>query len=1380
MNKGEKKLKLQLAHAFGSSCSANLQNSLGITQEDGAYNLIYPVGKYVAVKSTERLDMSFIKLTEHLEQIQSMCVSPNKKLVALSEKYYDHTLKPGQERKPTLCVYKIQFVTGMKFLNTEKKSLVFTESKGDRFTQMKFSDDSRFLFLQTSDNKLVYVDVTSSSQNKQIKEIASGFDLKKQATQLSFNPKDQHQVYASGDGFFLGFNIKEGQFFPIDAPIKRLNYNQNFINHCWVDESRIALANDYQDVYIIDKVNNEVKLEIQDAFQLNGQINPNYNITSMIGFSRGLILGAKNGYFSIWIKNDDNKNNIPEDEFYQLIHLTTFKSERKNQVCGMDISNDEILAIQFENSDIATLELNKILPQLAEPIQQFKDMSKKLKKKIYFDYIYDGFHSGPISSLDICYQRPLIVTVSRQDSTIRIWNYKNFKCEQARRFLIDEKVSTIDEKYPLICAGIHPDGYMLAVGFVDKLRIFHILNNELRTYKEISVKQVSVIQYSQGGQYLAVSYPKPKSQYYQTIIYNSYTLEIVRVLKTHTKAVTSIHWENNDQSVATCGLDGNIFKYSDYIYSADKTEFGHQAKLQTLIFNEKTETWMAAGYDDKIQKGVLCESSIKDGEQRNERHILNGTYGGYQINTFQYCRTYHNYTGIIAGNNDGYITTYNHIFTPYFQDRIAAHDKPVSFLRISPDGLHCMTAGQDGNVFIFNIQEINEEGNVLSIKGSEKDDQNINPRAGVVDPGLADVVLVSKDEIEKYLAEQKKLQNDLEDLGNKMEYQTQEEKKEMESRIAEVKEKCQLEIRQAHERYEELKRQKTIIEKESANLRKGMENNHLKGVEELENLYEKKLAYENDKYLKLEQELLEERMKFDKKLKSIENKHDSAVNELKAEFNDNFHKAETMYETTKATAKELNQHYQEKLDQQEEEHEMEIRELNDRQATQIAELQDKIADLLSKNDMFKREEKTIEENMTKMKQKMKETEEHKDRLIQALSDANNQIEILKQDKKNYEEQLVKKEKKIHEYKYKINDLQKQKHVLSFRATEMRKSLEPKEAKIDKLKDELFKLEGEFEQMLKNNQKQKEEMDKMKNQIETLQKSLKVQIGLTNQKDSLLNKIIMQIHDCVKETDIKQWNQVMQTLYDQFVINANIKKSNHDQQGVDEMSRHIKLLENRINQMNNSSQKIVTRKEQDIHKKLKENAELIYDLNELRKQKREEQKQHQDQIDRLKEKNEIDRKKLEDELELYKKRAYNNNYGSKLNSNMMSRTQQNFDTRNPNRPQSMRQGNKKAGKVVFGSLFDSKTLGQFDRAKISDLMAEKELDQEKQAELQLKNLRLKIRSHKQQFNCHDQILDEEILYLQEQELTSRGMGGGYFQNQIDTRPQTGGGFQQNRF
>ncbi len=40
-----------------------------------------------------------------------------------------------------------------------------------------------------------------------------------------------------------------------------------------------------------------------------------------------------------------------------------------------------------------------------------------------------------------------------------------------------------------------------------------------------------------------------------------------------------------------------------------------------------------------------------------------------------------------------------------------------------------------------------------------------------------------------------------------------------------------------------------------------MENNHLKAIEELEALYEKKLAFENEKYMQQEYTLIEERMK---------------------------------------------------------------------------------------------------------------------------------------------------------------------------------------------------------------------------------------------------------------------------------------------------------------------------------------------------------------------------------------------------------------------------------------------------------------------------------------------------------------------------------------
>jgi len=41
---------------------------------------------------------------------------------------------------------------------------------------------------------------------------------------------------------------------------------------------------------------------------------------------------------------------------------------------------------------------------------------------------------------------------------------------------------------PLLCVSIHPNGYYLASGFVDKVRIFHLVYNDLRTYRDIGLK----------------------------------------------------------------------------------------------------------------------------------------------------------------------------------------------------------------------------------------------------------------------------------------------------------------------------------------------------------------------------------------------------------------------------------------------------------------------------------------------------------------------------------------------------------------------------------------------------------------------------------------------------------------------------------------------------------------------------------------------------------------------------------------------------------------------------------------------------------------------------------------------------------------------------
>jgi hypothetical protein len=107
---------------------------------------------------------------------------------------------------------------------------------------------------------------------------------------------------------------------------------------------------------------------------------------------------------------------------------------------------------------------------------------------------------------------------------------------------------------------------------------------------------------------------------------------------------------------------------------------------------------------------------------------------------------------------------------------MSVHQGEITKIRCSPDGRYVFTCGADGAVFVFQVSEVSNEGQIFASKaGGEareaiEDADKINPKATVVDENLADVVMVARSEIETYIAEQKKLQNDLQDLDYKTDF----------------------------------------------------------------------------------------------------------------------------------------------------------------------------------------------------------------------------------------------------------------------------------------------------------------------------------------------------------------------------------------------------------------------------------------------------------------------------------------------------------------------------------------------------------------------------------------------------------------------------------
>jgi WD40 repeat protein len=118
-----------------------------------------------------------------------------------------------------------------------------------------------------------------------------------------------------------------------------------------------------------------------------------------------------------------------------------------------------------------------IKKKVMRPTDLFEDEHdpEEIRRKVNLKYVYDGFHNGSINSMSICKHRPFIVTCSQEDSTIRIWNYLNYKCELARKFYVGAGEDSQGNIKPLSCVALHPNGYYMAVAFINKLRFYHIL-----------------------------------------------------------------------------------------------------------------------------------------------------------------------------------------------------------------------------------------------------------------------------------------------------------------------------------------------------------------------------------------------------------------------------------------------------------------------------------------------------------------------------------------------------------------------------------------------------------------------------------------------------------------------------------------------------------------------------------------------------------------------------------------------------------------------------------------------------------------------------------------------------------------------------------------
>lgn len=167
--------------------------------------------------------------------------------------------------------------------------------------------------------------------------------------------------------------------------------------------------------------------------------------------------------------------------------------------------------------------------------------------------------------------------------------------------------------------------------------------------------------------------------------------------------------------------------------------------------------------------------------------------------------------------------------------------------------------------------------------------------------------------------------------------------------------------------------------------------------------------------------------------------------------------------------------------------------------------------------------------------------------------------MLEQEREEVTEKLKKRETDLYKYKFKIKDLQKSKHVLTHRTTEMRASLEPKEQRIEDLKDQLLNLEKVFEQQMKKMNQLGKELAKRQSKINTLHLDLGQQKEATAEQEKTIIKFASDVHKIVQTKDEKAYVTGVMKLNQDYVMSTvayeeALGKGKKDPEALEELDR----------------------------------------------------------------------------------------------------------------------------------------------------------------------------------------------------------------------------------
>ncbi|XP_072366701.1 cilia- and flagella-associated protein 57 [Scyliorhinus torazame] len=1110
-------------HVFG--LEASVVNNVFYFDDQ---SIMYPAGSGCVRYNIDQKWQKLFPGSEKCQGMLALALSPNRRYLAISEK--------GE--RAMVAIYDIQHDQSKK-----KKLLSVNDLQAQEFVSIAFSPDSKYLIAQSGkpDWTLIYW----LWKKQKIIGVMKTTTNANPVYQISFNPQDNTQICVVGDGVLKLLRYSDGN-------LKQTNFQklelQNFLAHAWMPEDRIIVGTDMGKLYLFELAELHweytIMLDVRKSAsvsQLPSLPPPQPKVTAITIYSKGFMCSAGPGVVYIFERGEEKDTfkkirvvKIPQDPY-----STDPTQAEQQEMSTLSLSpSEEALVVSTNKSQLYCITLSSA------------EISKG--ELAYFEFLSQSFHSNIITGLDICIRKPLVAT-SSVDRSVRLWNYETNALELYKEFQ--------EEAYSV---AIHPSGLYILVGFSDKLRLMNLLIDDIRTFKEFTVRSCRECSFSNGGHRFAVVNGNVIH------IHSTTTFENLVNLKGHNGKIRAIIWNPDDSKLISCGMDGAVYEWNTLTGKRESECVLKSCSYTGLCITPDSKTIFAVG-SDRTLKEITDSQIIRE----------------VSSNDVAYTCVVMSHSGrmLFIGTVNGSVRCMK-IPLPVKPEwnEYQAHAGPITKMVITFDDLHLLTVSEDACLVFWKI--IDKEGRVL------KRDKEV---------GHAEEILITKLDLQEKNQMTLELKTRVEELKMENEYQLRLKDMNYSDKIKELTEKFIQEMESLKTKNQVLKTDKDKIEIKHKEDTVIILDKHAKDIEDLESINNQKLMLEYEKYQELQ--LKSQRMQedYERQLTEMDESKSQALEELTEYYETKLQEKCTLIEQLQEESRQQIKEADETKKQIEEDADREIQDIKIKYERNLRDEKEANLRLKGETGIMRKKFTSLQKEIEDKQGEIEKLKSEHQKLHGVIRSLEKDIQGLKKEILERDETIQDKEKRIYDLKKKNQELEKFKFVLDYKIKELKRQIEPRENDIKEMKEQIQQMETELELFHKHNTQLELNIGELKQKLKATEAEMRKEMEKVRNVESVVKRFKTDLYNCVAFIqEPKKLKESIWQVYAKYVPQSEV----FEIAAVDsDIQREFGRQRNHLEKSIATLQKKLL-KDTEIHRAdnvhiMQENVALIKEINDLR-------------------------------------------------------------------------------------------------------------------------------------------------------------------------------------